>query len=317
MSDTGMVPYSDLTKMAESVVKSGMFPNVKTTEAAMTLFLICQSEGLHPLQAMMRYNIIQGRPAMKAEAMLASFMERGGTVDWTEYTNDAVSAIFTSRGVPSGVTVRWTMEDAKRAGILANPTWTKYPKQMLKARVASDGVRMADPTVNQGRYTPEEVSDFEPRVVATEVEIMPQKPPQELPGASAGGDAEGIAPPEGVAANSDQGPPALISPTVVKGTAGAASRKAPARGTATPVATTPGPPNPADPERCPYCLEEGHDAPIGLYFSEQEAHKGEAYEQCSWAHGERERLVAKGKTPQEAQMAVSRHWRKWAKAVAT
>ena len=167
-----LVPYGDLERMADNVVRGGLFPGIKTTQQALTLFLVAQAEGLHPMTATMRYNIIQGRPAMKSEAMLASFIERGGTVDWTEYTDTAVTGIFTSKGVPKGVTVRWTMDDAKLAGVTMNQTWTKYPRQMLKARVASDGVRMADPAVNQGRYTPEEVVDFEPQTVKVDAEIV-------------------------------------------------------------------------------------------------------------------------------------------------
>lgn len=155
-----LVPYKDLQSMAETVVRSKMFPGISTPESAMALFLLCQSEGLHPMQALTRYHVIQGRPAMKADAMLAEFMRRGGTINWLEWTNDACEAEFVSPGCPQGVKVRWTMDDAKRAGVTGNPTWTKYPRQMLKARVASDGVRMTDPAVNQGRYSPEETRDI-------------------------------------------------------------------------------------------------------------------------------------------------------------
>lgn len=281
MSETGMVPYSDLTKMAESVVKSGMFPNVKTTEAAITLFLICQSEGLHPLQAMMRYNIIQGRPAMKAEAMLASFMERGGTVEWVEYTNEAVTAVFVSQGVPKGVKVRWTIEDAKRAGITANPTWTKYPKQMLKARVASDGVRMADPTVNQGRYTPEEVQDFAPRVVATEVEIVPPEPPQEARKALAGGEAEGEAAISGGGSEPEPEPPAE---SIFKA----------------PPPTVPG-----------HCTLKGCGGELSIYKSTQEKHPGREYWQCEKAHAMVDQALLDGSAPKTAAILVSQHYRQW------
>jgi len=172
MSD--LVPYQDLERMASQVVKSRMFPGIATPESAITLMLLCQSEGLHPMQAMTRYHIIQNRPAMKADAMLAEFMRRGGTVKWIEWTNEACEAEFKSTGCPEGIKVRWAMDDAKRAGVTGNPTWSKYPRQMLKARVASDGVRMADPAVNQGRYTPEEVRDFddEPKTEQIEAEVV-------------------------------------------------------------------------------------------------------------------------------------------------
>jgi hypothetical protein len=187
MSENALVPYRDILEMAQAVVKGRLFPDVDTPEKALTLMLLCQSEGLHPMQALTRYHIIKGRPALKADAMLAAFMERGGTVKWKEWTNEACEAVFTSGGCPDGVVVRWTMADAQRAGVTGNPTWTRYPRQMLKARVASDGVRMADPAVNQGRYTPEEVQDFEdPKGtrVPIDAEIVaptaPQTPPERL-----------------------------------------------------------------------------------------------------------------------------------------
>src|SRR5262245_43066667 len=136
--ETSVVPYKpkgrselislrDVERMASIVVASGMFPSIRTKESAITLMLLCQSEGLHPMQALMRYNIIAGRPSMKSEAMLAAFMERGGTVDWTEFTDQAVTGVFKSKGCPNGVTVRWTTEDAKRAG---TQNMIKFPRQM-------------------------------------------------------------------------------------------------------------------------------------------------------------------------------------------
>jgi hypothetical protein len=202
-----LVPYKDLEAMAQDVVHGGLFPGLKTVSQALTLFLVAQAEGLHPMTAAMRYNIIQGRPALKAEAMLASFMERGGQVKWLEWNNEACEAEFKSPGCPDGVKVRWTMDDAKRAGVTGNPVWTKYPRQMLKARVASDGVRMADPAVNQGRYTPEEVQDFEPETkVKADAEVLPTE--TALDGMVAGAEAEALS---GEDSNEAEAPPAIES----------------------------------------------------------------------------------------------------------
>ncbi len=35
----------------------------------------------------------------------------------------------------------WTLADAKRAGLLSNPTWAKHPRARLKARAVSEVVR--------------------------------------------------------------------------------------------------------------------------------------------------------------------------------
>jgi len=162
MSDAVMkYTPSDIEQMADTVAKSGIFPMVKTKEQAAALMLLCQAEGIHPMQALKKYHLVQNRPAMKAEAMLASFMDRGGTVSFVELTDTACSAIFISKGVPDGVTISWDLERAKNAGLLGKDNWAKYPRAMLRSRVVSEGVRAADPGAVLGVYTPEETEDFE------------------------------------------------------------------------------------------------------------------------------------------------------------
>jgi len=154
-----LVPVSDLEKMAVAVAKSGLF-GIKTPDQAMALMLVAQAEGLHPATAARDYHIIQGRPTLKADAMLARYLASGGKVEWHEHTDEKVAATFTH---PQGGSLRidWDMARAKKAQ-LTNPNWAKYPRQMLRARVISEGVRATNPGVAVGVYTPEEAQDFEP-----------------------------------------------------------------------------------------------------------------------------------------------------------
>jgi hypothetical protein len=159
---TALVPFSEVREMAAAAVSSRLFSDIKTPEAALTLMLLCQAEGLHPITALRRYHIINGKPALKADAMLGDFMERGGKVTWKTTTDAECEGVFMSPAMGAPVAVKWTMADAKRAGLTSNPTWSKYPRQMLRARVISEGIRLAMPSVVAGVYTPEEVQDFEP-----------------------------------------------------------------------------------------------------------------------------------------------------------
>ena len=312
-----LVPYGDLERMADNVVKGGLFPGIKTTQQALTLFLVAQAEGLHPMTATMRYNIIQGRPAMKSEAMLASFIERGGTVDWAEYTDTAVTGIFTSKGVPKGVTVRWTMDDARRAGVTMNQTWTKYPRQMLKARVASDGVRMADPAVNQGRYTEQEVADFEPQTVKADAEIVGaigeagNPPTHGRSRLTAISDGPELTPAEAVG-----GADVLDSLKIAEGDESALERhlkasieaeqakkyaaEAKARSAAAVDAYVT--------IRCPDCASE-----CLIYESSQTGkNHGRKYRQCKVAHENIEYLISQeGFTAQKASALNAKHYRQW------
>ena len=155
---SNLVSVTDIEKMSLAVAKSGMF-GVRTPEQAMSLMLIAQAEGLHPAIAARDYHVINGKPALKADAMLARFQTAGGRVEWLDFTDDKVSARFTH---PQGgsVVVDWTLERARRAGVSNNPTWAKFPRAMLKARVISEGVKTVYPGVAVGTYTVEEVRDM-------------------------------------------------------------------------------------------------------------------------------------------------------------
>ncbi len=157
---SNLVPLSDIERMAASVAKSGLF-GVKQPDQAMALMLIAQAEGLHPAIAARDYHIIQGRPALKADAMLARFQTAGGSVRWSSMTENKVCGEFSH---PQGgkVEIEWTIEMARRAGLTKNPTWTQYPRAMLRARCISEGIRTVFPGVVVGTYTPEEVEDMEP-----------------------------------------------------------------------------------------------------------------------------------------------------------
>ena len=161
MSDA-LVPYSDLQRMAKQVVESRLFP-VKSEAEAITLFLLCQAEGLHPMRALRMFDIIQGRPAIKPKALLASLGERGGHVEWMQNDDQACIGKFYGKACPEGVVVKFDVEDAKKAGLLNKPgPWQQYRADMLRHRCTGRGVDMADPGAAFGLYSTPVVEDFEP-----------------------------------------------------------------------------------------------------------------------------------------------------------
>lgn len=172
-----VVKFDEMQLMAASVAKSGMF-GVKSPDQAISLMLLCQGEGLHPMQAISQYHIIQGRPALKSDALLARFQAAGGKVDWPVYQDDKVTGRFSH---PAGGTVEvtWTMKDAARAGLTGKEVWRQYPRSMLRARVLAEGIRTVFPGVAVGTYTVEEVRDFGPGPVAA---IPHSNTPSLLPG---------------------------------------------------------------------------------------------------------------------------------------
>lgn len=155
-----MLPQSlqDAGHIAEYIAQSGLF-GCKTKAQAFALMLLADAEGLHPAAAARDYHIIEGKPSLRADAMLARYMAAGGKIKWLKREPEAVSAEFTH---PSSgtVAITWDKKRAELAGFWGKNNWRKHPVQMLSARVISEGVRASFPGVVSGLYAPEEVEDF-------------------------------------------------------------------------------------------------------------------------------------------------------------
>lgn len=177
-----IVPFQDMQNMADAIAASGLF-GMKDKNSVLALMAVAQAEGLHPATAARDFHIIQGRPALKADAMLARFQSAGGTVEWKEYTDEKVTGLFSH---PNGgsLAVTWTIEQAHRIGLVKPGSgWQKFPRAMLRSRCISEGIRSVYPGSVTGFYSPEEVQDFEPKQIkditpAEVIELTPPPPPE-------------------------------------------------------------------------------------------------------------------------------------------
>ena len=169
---SNLVPLNDIQAMADVAAGSKMF-GFKNPQEAMAIMLLCQAEDLHPAIAMRDYHVIQGRPALKADAMLARFQTAGGSVNWKVYEDEQVTGVF-SHPAGGSLEVTWTLAKAKLIGIAGKDNWRNYPRAMLRARCVSEGIRSVYPGCVVGVYTPEEVQDFQP--VRQEQSAVPPSP---------------------------------------------------------------------------------------------------------------------------------------------
>jgi len=166
-----LIPFQDQQRMAESIVKS-KFYGFTDINQVMAVMIVAQAENKHPGTVVQEYDIIQGRPALKSQAILARFQQAGGKVEYITYTDDKVEMTF-SHPAGGSLTLAWTMKQAAAIGLASKDNWKKYPRAMLKARVVSEGVRAVYPACILGHYAVEEVMDFDSKPIKhTQVEIV-------------------------------------------------------------------------------------------------------------------------------------------------
>lgn len=159
MANEVMVPLEQIGMMAKAVSDSGLF-GIKSEAAAFSLMCIAQADGIPPIKAAVQYHIIDGKPALKSEAMLARFQASGGKIRWKERTPQRCT-LWLSHPQAGEIEVTWDIERAKAAGLAGRNTWKAYPAQMMSARCISEGIRALYPACVGGFYTPEEVRDFD------------------------------------------------------------------------------------------------------------------------------------------------------------
>ena len=155
---------SDLQQVGQAIAQSGMF-GINNPAAGLVVAMTCHSQGISLLEFARTYHVIEGKPSMRADAMLAEFRNRGGKYTIIENSVTRAAADFEFEGVKfSGV---YTIEDAQRSGDCFKSdgktlkhNWQHRSENMLWARMVSRSVRMLCPEIVAGIYTPEEVEDY-------------------------------------------------------------------------------------------------------------------------------------------------------------
>jgi hypothetical protein len=142
---------------ADVLVKSGLTPR-GIDSAAKAFFVILKGieMGLPPISALTHIAIVDGKPTVSAELMLAK-MHEAGVKTVAEQTDKGASITVTKPG-EKPQTFSFTEGDAKAANLLGKQNWRQYPKAMYWARVVALAKRSACPEVLIGAsYVPEEL----------------------------------------------------------------------------------------------------------------------------------------------------------------
>ncbi|MEU1674069.1 hypothetical protein ABZ752_18875 [Streptomyces roseifaciens] len=139
---------------------SGLLPRQYRQQPANLLYAVeyAESLGLHPMVAITGVHVIEGKPSASSALISALVRRAGHRLRIKGDATAAVAQIIRADDPDWTFEVRFTIEDARRAGLLGKDVWQKYPAAMLKARALSAVARDACEEALFGvHYTPEEL----------------------------------------------------------------------------------------------------------------------------------------------------------------
>lgn len=156
-------PLDQQINYAKAMAVSNLLPVAYQNHPENVLVALEQGRalGIAPIQAMNQINVIKGKPALSAD-LIAALVRRAGHRLRVEGDDTYAQATIIRADDPDYIPkpIRWDMERAKRAGLLGNPSWQKYPAAMLRARAISEAARAwANDALYGFIYTPEELDN--------------------------------------------------------------------------------------------------------------------------------------------------------------
>lgn len=184
-----LATFDDAFRFAKMVSHSEFAPkDFKGKPESCLLAIQHGSEvGLSPMQSLQSIAVINGRPTIWGDAALA--LVQSSPVceyvrEYTEGEGDNLTAVCEAkrRGYPAPTVAKFSMADAKRAG-LAGKTgpWSQYPARMLALRARGFALRNAFADALRGLITAEEAQDYpsqpEPAKPVTVTQAAPASTP--------------------------------------------------------------------------------------------------------------------------------------------
>ena len=161
LANRGVVQLStldDVARLAKIAADSGL-ARVRTPAECAVILMTGAELGLSPMQSLRGIYVVEGRPTLAADTMVAVIRRSGVCALWRTVESTAERCTIEAKRTDDdrAQSKTWTIADATRAGLAGKNIWKQYPAQMLRHRCAADLARELFSDVVLGLYDPEEI----------------------------------------------------------------------------------------------------------------------------------------------------------------
>lgn len=155
LNDGGMPmirTIEDAFRLAEMAMQSGLVPSgFKNAQAVMIAWQFGAELGLTRMQSLFNIAVVNGRPSIWGKAIVGIVMSKGVLEDFKEHLEgtgeDRTAIVMVKRkGLASECTKRFSVAQARKAGLMAKDTYQKYVDDMItyKARARAFSTLFGD-----------------------------------------------------------------------------------------------------------------------------------------------------------------------------
>ena len=173
-------------EFATTLSKSGLVPKDFQNKPANILVAVQWGYeiGLAPMQALQNIAVINGRPSLWGDSLLALVKQHKNFAGCREWIEGTIAFCEIKRTLNNGeieaTLAQFSEGDAQKAGLLNKQgPWRQYPKRMMQLRARGFAIRDAFPDAIKGLITAEEAMDYpDPK------DITPEKGVEQAPSLS-------------------------------------------------------------------------------------------------------------------------------------
>jgi len=153
----------ELIEFATLLSKSDLVPSgyKGKPENILTAIQLGQEIGLKPLQSLQSIYVVNGKPTLYGDAMIALVRSHPDFEDIKEWQEEDIAYCEIKRKGQTPCVRQFSMDEARSAGLInRNPVWKAYPKRMLQMKARGYALRDCFPDALSGLITIEEAVDY-------------------------------------------------------------------------------------------------------------------------------------------------------------